>query len=282
MNNELVFDNGWKRKKKEQDPWNVLYKKSLDDKELKEERNRLTNISSDNLSQSDILYASSDELKNKLAMNNPLQKGAEYLIGKNYDSKLHNLAKDTVGKDAAGMLDLSHGVNMNDRNYIKDVIHLDNYGDYRVKQDREYLKKKISKQFKDYNFDINKIKGYFFKSDSEPSKKISQNSDFLKTIKNNKKEILSGKEVTINFSGIINPERRNTHYAYGHVDIRNGYIDNNGNLHIKMYDTYDFNKMNKDPLNQAGRQKMMQGELKPYFSIHDIIIPKSKLDEIWK
>ena len=70
MNNELVFDNGWKRKKKEQDPWNVLYKKSLDDKELKEERNRLTNISPDNLSQSDILYAKIDELKNKLAMNN--------------------------------------------------------------------------------------------------------------------------------------------------------------------------------------------------------------------
>ena len=36
MNNELVFDNGWKRKKKEQDPWNVIFQNTDKDKELKE------------------------------------------------------------------------------------------------------------------------------------------------------------------------------------------------------------------------------------------------------
>ena len=49
-----------------------------------------------------------------------------------------------------------------------------------------------------------------------------------------------------------------------------------------MYDTYDFNKNATDALNKAGRREMEKGNLKPYFSIHDIIISKDKLDEIWK
>lgn len=41
-------------------------------------------------------------------------------------------------------------------------------------------------------------------------------------------------------------------------------------------------KKNTSPLNQAGRDSMIKGELKPYFSIHDIMIPKKDLDELWK
>ena len=58
--------------------------------------------------------------------------------------------------------------------------------------------------------------------------------------------------------------------------------DNEGNLHIKMYDTYDFNKDNKTVMNQAGRNRMLAGDLKPFFTINDIIIPKKDLDELWK
>ena len=29
-------------------------------------------------------------------------------------------------------------------------------------------------------------------------------------------------------------------------------------------------------------QQVMKGELKPYFSIHDIIVPKSEIDKLWK
>ena len=32
----------------------------------------------------------------------------------------------------------------------------------KIATDREYIKKKVSEQFKDYNFDINKQIGYFF------------------------------------------------------------------------------------------------------------------------
>ena len=54
-------------------------------------------------------------------------------------------------------------------------------------------------------------------------------------------------------------------------------------LLVKVYDTYDFNPGEKDkPLVMAGKNKMLEGELKPFFTIHDIIIPKEKLKELWK
>ena len=49
-----------------------------------------------------------------------------------------------------------------------------------------------------------------------------------------------------------------------------------------MYDTYDFNKDNLTPLNQAGRNQMLSGTLQPSFSIHDIIVPKNVLDKLWE
>ncbi len=74
----------------------------------------------------------------------------------------------------------------------------------------------------------------------------------------------------------------NLHNAIGSFDIRNINFDNGGNLRLKIYDTYDFNKENKDFLNSAGREKMQDGELKPFFTIHDIFITKKELNKIWK
>ena len=174
---------------------------------------------------------------------------------------------------------------MNDRNYIKDVIHIDNYNDPKVNKDREYLKKKISEQFKDYNFDINKIKGYFFKPDSKPVQRLIENKDFQDMIKNHKDEIIKNGEFSAGFPkhgrwGL--GQSNNFRNAIGKADFRNAYQDKEGNLHIKMYDTYDFNKNEDNPLIKAGANKMDKGELKPFFTIHDIIIPKNKLDKIWK
>ena len=78
-----------------------------------------------------------------------------------------------------------------------------------------------------------------------------------------------------------NPKQSNLHYAIGHYDLQNGYVDKQGNLHIKLYDTYDFNKNDMTPLNQAGKNQMLKGNLIPYFTIHDIIIFKNELDKIW-
>ncbi len=94
-------------------------------------------------------------------------------------------------------------------------------------------------------------------------------------------QILKGEQISGYFPRYKDDKESNWHFAIGHYDLRNGYLDNRGNLHIRMYDTYDFNKENKTPLNQAGRNQMMKGNLKPSFSIHDIIIPSYVIDEIW-
>ncbi len=48
-----------------------------------------------------------------------------------------------------------------------------------------------------------------------------------------------------------------------------------------MYDTYDFNKDDERPVVKAGRIEMELGNLKPFFTIHDIIVPKKELEKIW-
>ena len=104
-------------------------------------------------------------------------------------------------------------------------------------------------------------------------------------IKNQRDEIIKNGEFSGGFKkhGLIGlGVDNNFHNAIGKADFRNIYQDKEGNLHVKMYDTYDFNKDEDNPLIKAGANKMDKGELKPFFTIHDIIIPKNKLDEIWK
>ena len=71
------------------------------------------------------------------------------------------------------------------------------------------------------------------------------------------------------------------HNAIGKFDIKHAYFDKEGNLHLKIYDTYDFNK-GENALIQAGREEMFKGNLKQFFTINDIMIPKQKVDEIFK
>ena len=69
--------------------------------------------------------------------------------------------------------------------------------------------------------------------------------------------------------------------ALGKADVKIKEVDKQGNLHLKIFDTYDFNKETKDFLNKAGREEMLKGNLKGNFSIHDIVLTKDELDKIW-
>lgn len=284
------------RVEKTDNPADILYgnsqKKTQNEKSY---RNTLLSVLKDVATPAMVLYSSTKQLEEAVKKNGltsklknakslAAQKASEFLIGKHYD-KTNWLAKKIAGKDAAGMLDLAHGAKMNDRSYIKDTISLDNYNDPKVAKDKEYLKEKISKQFSDYNFDINKIKGYYFKSNSEPTQRLVQNKDFQDMIRNHKKEILEKGQFSDGFKkhgkmGVM--WENNFRNATGKADFRNIYQDKNGNLHVKMYDTYDFNKNEDNPLIKAGVSQMEKGNLKPFFTIHDIIVPKNILDEIWK
>ena len=49
-----------------------------------------------------------------------------------------------------------------------------------------------------------------------------------------------------------------------------------------MFDTYDFNKDENNPKVEAGRRQMLKGNLKPFFTIHEITIQKNEADKILK
>ena len=179
------------------------------------------------------------------------------------------------------MVDLAHNEPLNP-NYAINSIKINSYEDIENVADKKYLEKKLKEQYKDYGFNPKHIEGRIYKSNSLPSQRLAQNKDFLNAIKENKDKIINGDEASGNFPRYKDWKQSNWHFAVGHYDLRNGYLDERGNLHIQMYDTYDFNKDNHTPLNQAGRNLMMQGKLKPSFSIHNIIVPNYVMKEIWK
>lgn len=275
--------------KKTQTPAEILLgnSKTAKEKQIQKERSELIKSLGDKLTPAQVLYSSFDELK-KIARKSgdiALQKGTELVIGNRHNKVFNNFIKLGVGKETAGMLDIAHGDKMTDKGYLKDSIELKNYNDSFVESDRQYLKNKIEKQFEDYDYDAKNIKGYYFKNTSEPSKRISQNEDFKNLLRENKGAILKNENFSARFKkhgehGILNDNDLKN--AIGAFDVRNVRFDKEGNLHLKIYDTYDFNKNAPDFLNKAGRHEMEAGYLKPYFSIHDIIINKNEINDILK
>lgn len=263
--------------------------KTAKEKQVQKERSELIKKLGDNLTPAQILYSNLDDLKKvakeRIKQSKLAQSGTEFIIGKNHNKLSNNLIKLGVGEETAGMLDIAHGNKMTDKSYLKDSIELKNYNDSFVESDRQYLKNKIEKQFKNYGYDKENIKGYYFKNTSEPSKRISQNKDFKNLLKKNKNAILKNENFSARFErhgeiGIFNDNDLKN--AIGAFDVRNVHFDKEGNLHLKIYDTYDFNKNAPDFLNKAGRHEMEAGYLKPYFSIHDIMINKKEIDDILK
>ena len=123
------------------------------------------------------------------------------------------------------------------------------------------------------------IKGYYFKNNSEPSQRLSKNPYLATLLAKNKESVLNNKDISGEYP--VDSVNSNWHYAIGHFDLKHFKFDNDGNLHFKMYDTYDFNKENKTAINQAARQLMIEGKLKPYFTVHEIMIPKERVKEIF-
>ena len=248
-------------------------------------KNKLLDILGDKAKREDVLYSSIPELLSKInnyGLENKLKQiKYEIGLGSLYNLKGYSEAKKIYGEDTVGMVDIAHK-NPKNPNYAANTIELNSYEDIEDQADREYLKDKITEQFKDYGFNPKTIKGRIFPSNTEPSQRVAQDKDFLETIKNNKDKILNGEKTSGYFPRYKDNKKSNWHFAIGHYDLRNGYLDKRGNLHIKMYDTYDFNQDNHTSLNQAGRNQMLGGTLKPSFSIHDIIVPNYVIDKIWK
>ncbi len=90
--------------------------------------------------------------------------------------------------------------------------------------------------------------------------------------------MLSGKDFSGGFNKYVDWNLGN---AFGNADFKNKGFDKQGNLHLYMFDTYDFNP-NEGGLIEAGRRLMMAGELKGFFTIHEIIIPKNEINSLLK
>ncbi len=196
-------------------------------------------------------------------------------VGKDYSS-LYNLgAKFALGKDAAGMLDISHK-KINDESYIKNAIKIDNYKDKRFEKYEGYLKEKLTEQFKHYNIDINEIPGYYFIPESEPSQRIVNDSEFRDFLKNNKDNILNNKgNLSIEF------KKDNLYYAHHYADFINYKFNERGDLLGDVSDTNDYNENETTKIVKAGDIAMKKGDLKPLFTIKGVIAPKELLEKIW-
>ena len=230
-------------------------------------------------------YASSKFDSEKIAKNakkmvkNLFSKVGTYQIGINIATSgdagevAAGLAK---GPDAAGLINVA--ARPDKTSYLNGAVRLNNvydnqlseYDNGSLKAQRKEIETTIKEQFKDFKYDVKNVKGYIFKENSDPVLRIKESQDLKDIIIKNKSKILRGE----NFSGEF--KEKNLRNAYHYVQFLNPYFDKFGNLHIKMFDTYDFNK-SESPLVEAGRREMMKGNLKGFFTIHDIIILKSEL-----
>ena len=156
---------------------------------------------------------------------------------------------------------------MINQSYVKDTLKLENCNDEKISKYRDYLKNKIEQQFGSYSNVIpEEVNGYYFKSDSNPSKDLAKTKEIKEFIKRNKQDIIDGTLFHNKLSASINFPIGDWHYSIGKADIIDCYFDNNKNLHLILADTYDFNA-NENNLIEAGRLLMQEGELKARFNL---------------
>ena len=211
----------------------------------------------------------------KLIIENSTPESLAEKVGEKYSPVYNSLAKFAFGKDAAGLLDISHK-KINDESYIKNAIKIDNYKDKRFEKYEGYLKEKLTKQFEQYNKDINEIPGYYFMPESEPSQRIANDPEFRDFLKNNKDNILNNKgNLSIEF------KKDNLYYAHHYVDFIDYRINENGDLEGIIADTNDYNKDDVQKIVKAGNIAMKNNKLEPLFVLKHVVVPKQELEKIW-
>ena len=91
---------------------------------------------------------------------------------------------------------------------------------------------------------------------------------------NNIHKILAGQSVkgSVAFGGRF----ADTHYALGHADIIDTFMDSKGNIYAKVIDTYDFNKDDPFFLVEWAHNLQDLKMLKNFFTINILFIPPSE------
>lgn len=115
--------------------------------------------------------------------------------------------------------------------------------------------------------------GIILKPDSSLSKSILRSKEFKAFLGNNLHKIMAGQSVngSVNFTG-----KTDTHYALGHADIIDVFMDSKGNIYAKVIDTYDFNKDDPFFLVEWAHNLQDLKMLKNFFTINILFIPPSE------
>ena len=200
------------------------------------------------------------KLKNKLAV-------------EHIDNKyIKNHAIKHYGKEAAENLHMSKANSYMNTEYAKEHTIYENCRELEPNL-RSYFEKKIKSQIGEDK--INSTKGIYIDSNSTSSKDMAQslanNEEFMQEVAKVRKSLEVGNSVntTITFKDT------NFQLAIGKADIRNMHINKDGNIDLLVTDVYDFNKNDPRDLVQVGRDRQEKGEIKPYFIMYHVIIPKT-------
>ncbi len=177
------------------------------------------------------------------------------------------------------------GVNADDYNkeYVKKngvlLNKIENIGNLKLQYE---IKDRILQE----NTDPTNIKVLVFKPNSSMSKTIKKSGTLKNFLKKNMNELsIYGRldDQTIEFNGqnsqsyftkILDEDL----YASFHgAAVKNIHLDNDGNLHLRVEDFYNFNKNRFSLKGRIGRKLQEQGVLKPYYIICPVFISKEEL-----
>lgn len=198
----------------------------------------------------------------------------------------NKLARIKYGPDTLNMLNLAG--RFKPILYTKDAVKLANVDDKKmsdfdngkIAKFKPYIANKIKEQFKDFRYKIEDVRGYVFKSNSAPVKRIKESDDFKDMIAKNIHNISDGNVFSGRYTA-TDEKKGNLHNAFGSVDFLPAGFDEKGNLKLYMFDTYDFNK-NENAAVEAGRRRMEKGKLKGYYTLHEITLTREEIDDIMK
>ena len=157
--------------------------------------------------------------------------------------KIFTLGIDVIGSisqpDAAALWNISVNGIQYDNKYIKENGKIYNtvsdLKDYKLEKT---VQNKIQKQM-----GVSDSRGIVFDKDSSLSKAVQNSDELRKFITDNKNTLIKTGTVE---NKSISFNKGNLKNALHNVDIIETYIDSQGNLHTKIFDTYDYNLNEKD------------------------------------
>ena len=221
---------------------------------------------------------SKEELKRREALKEMIN---DYVNGGELSIYLASTKNGGNIPDAAGLLRINGKNSSLDIRYTRKAIKYNNSDELPDKY-KNIIKEKISSQ---PNLDKN-MKGLFFNSDSELSKRIALTPQIISKIKEQKGKIKlfcdyndNNKPIKLYSNTNVQygkSESRNLYYAFHKADIYNLKYDMFGNISGDLIDTTDFNAGQGEPiLVQKAKELQDEGKIEPKFVIVHFVVPKN-------